>query len=1137
MTLRRPTILTALAAGMVLVGWSSATLAEPPPVEPPKVEGAIQYVGPDTYILLDAEGRPQPVLGMSYDDFMAAWKKQQGVETGVAERRFTIDELRVSGQTSDDRARLRVELTIRTSSDTSIQVPLGMAGAILAQQPQWEAIGDQKSEPPNSTGSAVDYDPQAGGFVARLAGRPAGRQKLVCEVLVPLVHDGDEKSLRLNFPRALVSKLTLEVPATIVDAAVSEGAVLEREPGKEGGTRLAASGLAGDFRLTWTTAERERRELATVLSATGAIAISIDGHSIRSDAHLSVRSFGGSFDQFRVRLPPGAQLIQDRPDNVRAAPPSYRVSVAQETAAGDSPQIATIELGEKQFGPVEIDLSTEQPLGLPSTDRAVELAGFEVLGAVRQFGDVAVRVADDWQLRWESGPYVRQVERANLAAALRDPRPNAAFQYDRQPWSLRTRVVARPMVVHVAPDYALELGPEEARLRVHLNYQVPGARAFEFRVQLQGWELTSEPVESNGLVDRDGMTVTRDGTLVLPLTQASSRRAEVTLVLRRPTPRDATELSLPLPVPEADSVTPADMAVSAAPEVEMLPDLLLSRGLVPTPVTNDTPPDASASGEQLLHFRALIPDAVFAAKRTIRPRAVEAEIETKLAIEPLQIQATQDIAYWVQYQPIDQLVFDVPAGWSLRNDQIEIGQIERGSPNRGSAPVAVAVQSEVAPTDSALRQIRAVLPQPQMGKFSARLTFDMTEPAEMLGEGSLRLSLPRPSGVRIESNRATITSAPDLAVSLDTSNGSAWQRVSAASADSALTIVAAKPRAELLLHIGPDSPDRPQSIVVERAWLQTWQAGSTIQDRVVYRFRTSGATAAVELPPLVSAEEVEVLIDGRLADVSTRQEGRLQLELPSAERAEGPVAHTLELRYRRPAATGLLASQEFTPPQLVGSSTLSEIYWQFVLPGDRHIVRTPAKLVAVDARQWWEVFLGRRPSMKQVDLEAWSGATAELAPSSNQNIYLFSGLAPVASIDVLTAPRWLIVLATSGAVLALAMLWIHVLAVRRGWVGLLAATGIAALAASFPTPAVLVAQAAVLGILLSAVALLLQRRLARPRWQPQPTAGSTNLRIRSAYRPESVVTPAAPTPSGITPREAVPSGTTAPPMAVPDTSQ
>jgi len=608
--------------------------------------------------------------------------------------------------------------------------------------------------------------------------------------------------------------------------------------------------------------------------------------------------------------------------------------------------------------------------------------------------------------------------------------------------------------------------------------------------------------------------------LVLPLTQASSRRAEVTLVLRRSTPRDAGELSLPLPIPDADSVAPADVAISAAPEVELLPDMQRSRGLVPTPVSNNTPQETSSLGEQTLHYRALVSDAVFAAKRAIRSSAVAANVETTLAIDPQQIQATQDVSYVVQYQPIELLTFDVPAGWSLGNDQIEVWSAERKS-----APVVVAVQPEAAVSNSALRQVHVVLPQPRMGSFRARLKFDAAEPAEQLGPGPVRFSLPQPSGVRVDGNRATITSVPELAVSLDASNGSAWQRAGEAGADSTLTIVATKPRPELLLRIDPSSPNRRQTTVVQRVWLQTWQAGSTVQDRAVFRFCTSRPAATVELPPLVSADEVEVLVDGKLAEVSTRQAGRLQLDLPLGEQGDGPVAHTLELRYRRPAATGLLASQEFTPPQLVGSSTLSEIFWQFVLPGDRHIARVPAQLVPVDAWQWLEIFFGRRPTMTQAELEAWSGATAQLAPSAAQNVYLFSGLAPVASIEVLTAPRWLIVLVASGVVLALVILWTHVPAVRRGWIGLLAAAAIVALAVSFPTPAVLVAQASVVGILLSVVALVLRRRLTRPTWQSQPTTGSTNLRIRSSYRSESVVTPTA---------VPAPSGNPAPPIAVPE---
>ena len=82
---RRHTILIAIVASVSLpdlAGLVRRRSREPPPSDPPKPpkvsnEGGIEYVGPDTYLLLDAEGRPQPVLGMSYEEFVAAWKKLQ----------------------------------------------------------------------------------------------------------------------------------------------------------------------------------------------------------------------------------------------------------------------------------------------------------------------------------------------------------------------------------------------------------------------------------------------------------------------------------------------------------------------------------------------------------------------------------------------------------------------------------------------------------------------------------------------------------------------------------------------------------------------------------------------------------------------------------------------------------------------------------------------------------------------------------------------------------------------------------------------------------------------------------------------------------------------------------------------------
>lgn len=1100
----RHTILMAIAASVFwVVAGRDAAGQTPVPSEKPKLEGPLEYVGPDTYLLLDAQGRPQPVLGMTYEEFVAAWKQLEHVEAHNAEPRFTIDELRITGAAQDDHAKLDVELTIRSLAGGPLKVPVGMADAILLEEPRLEVIGD--AEPAAAAKSFIDYDPQAGGFVVWIDGKPQHRCKLSMRIVRPLVRGGNESSLQLNLPRALVSRLSLTVPTPIVDAATTAGAQLTKETTADGGTRLAVDGPSGDFRLSWNTSAADRPELATVLSATGAIAITIDGHSVRSDARLTVRSYGGTFDRFRVRLPVGAQLIQDRPRDAGAATPNYRMVVGDRAAAADDgSQIVTVEFAEKQFGPVEVALSTEQPLGLSTSERAMQLAGFEVLGAVRQFGDVAIGVADDWQLRWEIGPYVRQVERAELPASLRDVQPTVAFQYDRQPWSLRSQIVARPMVVHVAPDYALDLGVDEARLRVRLEYQVPGARAFEFRVQLAGWELTPEPIESNGLVDRDRVLVTREGVLVLPLTQASSRRAEIAFNLRRAVARNATGLRLPLPVPEADTVAAGDLVVAAAAAIELLPDIAESHGLSPTPVTGDAPLSSAADGRRLFYFRSFLPGPVFAAKRSVRPSDVTAQIDTRLAVDWRQLRATQEVAYRVEYQPVQELVFELPSGWSIADGQIEIVP---ATPRAES--IAVAVVIEPASHGRPTRIARAALAQPRLGEFRVRVGYEIADSAGPLGIGGNRLALPQPAGARITSHRVEVSSAPDVAVSLDASANSTWQSGEYAGAKSALLLSTEGSAADLPLVVERTAPDRPRATIVERVWLQTWQAGNTIQDRAAIKFRTTGTEVTLELPPLSTVREVEVLVDGALASASERQDGRLIVELPKSRGGEEGAggSHVLELRYRRPAEVGLLTRHAFTPPQLVGSSTLSEVYWQVVLPGDRHIIQTPDQLAPVDPRQWLEVFSGRQATRPQAELESWVGATSQLGPSAAENAYLFSGLAPMASIELLIAPRWLIVLVASGAMLAVASLWMYVPIVRRGWIVIFLAAVVAALAVAYPAPAVLLGQASVLGVILAAFALALRRwTTSRTVLQSPPTAGSTNVRLRPSLHTDSYLT-------------------------------
>jgi hypothetical protein len=88
-------------------------------------------------------------------------------------------------------------------------------------------------------------------------------------------------------------------------------------------------------------------------------------------------------------------------------------------------------------------------------------------------------------------------------------------------------------------------------------------------------------------------------------------------------------------------------------------------------------------------------------------------------------------------------------------------------------------------------------------------------------------------------------------------------------------------------------------------------------------------------------------------------------------------------------------------------------------------------------------------------------------------------------------------------------MWMYLPAVRRGWIAILFAAVIAGLSTAYPDPALLFGQAAVLGVILASIALLLRRWIGtRPQLQPVATSGSTNLRMHSSPRADSYLTPA-----------------------------
>jgi hypothetical protein len=459
--------------------------------------------------------------------------------------------------------------------------------------------------------------------------------------------------------------------------------------------------------------------------------------------------------------------------------------------------------------------------------------------------------------------------------------------------------------------------------------------------------------------------------------------------------------------------------------------------------------------------------------------------------------------------------------WSLDDAALEfvlLPTYDEGEPNEGSAGTPLKLIEPLHTVGSseelAANQLRIALPSPQLGKFTVAVRYKYPR-AEDVESNEWGLPLLRPVDAVVTDWDAMVLGPRNFDVALNTkSTPTSWKpgELSGEDADvrSAFNFSAAVVENLLPLLLSPVERSPTTATTIDRVWLQSWIAGNVRQDRAAFRFRTSASQAMVELPPRAPAEEVEVILDGQPAENLSQATGRIAVRIES-DRREGNAerhsdrAHTLELRWREPINEALLTRHQLTPPQLLGAKSLSQVYWQIVLPGDVHIIRSPSRMAPSGEWQWLGSFWGRRPRMQQVDLETWAEASHQMAPTNEHNQYLYTAISPAVSIELVSGPRWLIVLAASSVVLAAGLIWIYVPASRSRWVVAGLACVLAALAVAYPVPAIFLAQASVLGVVVALLAMVLTRLTARPALVP--ISVSTGSSRYSPPRGDSVLMP------------------------------
>jgi len=1086
--------------------------------------GAVREAPP--LYMLDENGKPQPMLGWKLEDFEQILKQAEAQTQTDRPPRYTVKSMSATGTAKAGLAELTIELDIR-ANDGEVRVPLRLDQAILRPNGlEYKGSGE----------AFLQSGKEGEGYVLWIRGEPRQDHRLTLkEAVIPLSTVGEESRLQLAVPRATSWSLKLTVPLAGATAEVSDGAtLLPSSTGESDQTVFTVRGGGGgeadgadfsDFELTWRKARSDQENLRPVLEAEGVLLATIDRRNVTTEATLTVRGHGAPFDRFRVSLPRGAQLI---PGNGAG----YSVTrVPRDEAAGGETLVDVVRRGGKSPEPMEeVRITTRQSRGKASEGGWFKLGGFEVIGAVRQSGYAGVASDGDWQVRCVPGGGVRQIdelpELLENSEALKGS--DYLFEYFSQPFSLAARVAEVKTHVRVDPVYHVEVEDRQIRLEGVLKYTIGGAKAFVLKVELPGWQLDEVGPEAVVAVDDieeveleaddaktpDGdVPPARSRLVTIPLEQPSTGEIEVTIRAHQEIKPGTGSLRVALPRPEADSLSPAVVAVWPADNVELTPDGKATVGLEPTPEATvgpvrqpGVPQEGIRSGRQdPLLYRGEGGDAVFAAGFEVKEREIAVDVTSEITLSEDKAEVRQTIAYAIAYEPLGELTIEVP--WELAApDALEVALDDQSL-----APVPLPDQ-----VDEPGRPVRrrVVLPAAKIRKCDLEIRFSI-EVGELLPNRSVICEIPlvMPVDGEISSNKLYVAAPPGVEVRCRGERWRPWEvPTGQLSWHSGLALIADQRVGGVVLgahHKGL------VSAVIERAWVQTCLIHETRRDRAVFCFTSDQDELELILPEGVNPRQVEIFLGSE--NVEDRERVRVQaasdepLRIPLSGDSS-PRRRWLEVQYAFSDPRPEPGRLSLEIPRLGGEIWVQRVYWELVLPQNEHVIVGPEELVPEYQWGWTGSFWGRKPLVEEVELEAWWGASRGTEVPKATSRYLFSSLGSVARCELRTASRWLIVLGASSVVLVAGLLLIYVRACRHPAALLAVAILLGGAAVSYPGPALLALEAGSLGLALALLAGLLYRTLGPGRsaglWREPSSSVFDRSSTQAQYRPPAPGKPA-----------------------------
>lgn len=1023
----------------------------------------VVVVGPDVFVFRDADGNERKLLNMNHADVRAWLERQAG---NRQEPEFSLDRFQAVGDAQSDSAKIDVQVDVTLLTDGWARIPLRLDGAIVLEMPTY--VGDGEARVVRNADQELEL---------WLRGDRDAKHSIQMKIEALLVPSGNKRQLRLFVPRATRSELVMAIPDLRGKPEVTDGVRVE-VLGKiaSGGRRVRFRGLGGEVAIAWRNGGADVIAEPLALDVEGRQLVEVHDWHIRAQADLTVSSRGRPFDAFDVVLPVGFQLIEARHGR-------YRVAKQEGAENKTGAQRVHVTLDLPTTGPIEVRIAAERSYEVDPSGSQVSLSGFDVVGAVRQGGHIALLVDEGRRLSLVAQDRVGRVD--VLPDELTSEQVDAGFEYFRQPYQLEVNITPPVASVSVEPQYTFDVSSDQVRLQGQLNYRVSGSNVHELAIDLAGWEVDFESGVTVSRARVDEATQDADGQLKIPLLAGVKGDFEVEFTATRVVPADVSLLRFPLPRVKSELRGATTVIVLSADNVQLSPRRDELVGLTPLRL----PPVVSLPERQQkpFYYGTEEGQAEFVSGFQLREQAIDVEVDSFINLAEGTVE--QAFVYDVAFEPMESVNLRVPRRL-LKDGRFKV-QLE-------GEPLEL-VELSVPSIDEQTVLVGTLLSEPLIGRFRIRVLGtlpDFTAEGPVGNQpGEVEVALAMPAVDVLARNELRVEGGDSLEFDL---LSEAWSEIEAdtGTVNDEIDLQVRAKTAQSLVRFSLERIERSADtrVLVRRGWVRTWLAPDGRRDRAVYRLRGRDDLLNIALPEGVDVGSLQVRVDGKeqvatLAETGGEGRPSLQVIVPGKLNED----YLLELQYsfhevprRSPVSIQTprfgngdhrdVKAGEGQPGN--GASVEDVIYYELLTPESEYLLGPPREMTPVWNWSWQKTRWARVPLMSADEIGEWSGESMKASlHATGWTRYLFSSMSAGKEYRARFINRATATFVGAGGVLAIGLALLYLPTLRRPGMLLVVAVVLLTAGLIYPEPTLMLAQTGALGLLLVLLATVLRYAL------------------------------------------------------------